>query len=301
MVAINTRTTGVDRGWGRFVKKANGQWTIVVPDDDAHMIHNPAIDSGAHFYGFARREVWPLFAAFCARLEDYRGSKIREYVPGQPRTPSNWQCWSGQIRPIRGLEASALAGNIDSWSNHSYGTAFDIESGENPLGSPGWGTLHGPKTASFAHAYGFRCGASTAVGGDYTGRADRMHVEFMGTPADAIALREAFGIGDDMSVAEDLRTVLGFTPGKNMQRPAGQADGNEDMYATLLGLAQSEVNRDNALRALVTAQSAAIAELAKAVAAGGGQSATDIEAAVGRAIKNNTLDITIHGETTLPS
>lgn len=85
-------------------------------------------------------------------------------------------CWGYAGRYIRGSASVP--------SNHSWGLAIDENADENPMG-----TRHG---AIRAHAdvialwksYGFRWG------GDYSGRPDDMHFEFMGTPADASRMTE---------------------------------------------------------------------------------------------------------------
>jgi hypothetical protein len=61
---------------------------------------------------------------------------------------------------------------------------------------------------------------------------------------------------DDMTPDEceaAVRRVLGFAAGANLKRPFGQADGNEDFYATLLGNQQGAANVLNAVRGLVSA------------------------------------------------
>lgn len=78
------------------------------------------------------------------------------------------ECWGYASRPIRGTNTP---------SNHSWGLAVDLNSRTNPMGStlvtdmPPWMT-------QLWKSRGFRWG------GDYSGRKDAMHFEFMGTPAD---------------------------------------------------------------------------------------------------------------------
>lgn len=79
------------------------------------------------------------------------------------------ECWGFANRPIRGTTQP---------SNHSWGLAVDLNAPANPMGArlvtdmPEWmRTLWKSKR--------FRWG------GDYTGRKDAMHYEFMGTPDDA--------------------------------------------------------------------------------------------------------------------
>jgi len=187
MIHINTSSTGVDRGWATFSDRPE-------PPMD-RMLRSPAMPSGAVFLGFVRVEVWPLFVALIGEIERSRGRRI------DPR-PGNW---SGQVRPIVGREAAAFAGNIEAWSNHSYGVAFDVEAPQNPLGSFGRGSMP-PDTPQIAHRYGFRWGGSVGVGGDYVGRPDPMHLEFMGTPDDATQLAKQLGLGageEDVTIMDD--------------------------------------------------------------------------------------------------
>ena len=68
----------------------------------------------------------------------------------------------------------------NSWSNHAWALAIDINWQSNPYTSP----LRTDIPEWYRHLfnrYGF------AWGGDYYGRKDAMHFEFMGTPAQAVA------------------------------------------------------------------------------------------------------------------
>lgn len=96
------------------------------------------------------------------------------------------QCWGSACRSIRGSSSP---------SNHSWGLAIDINAPANPMTSrlvtdmPGW-------MPNLWNSYGFRWG------GDYSGRKDAMHYEFLGTPADAKtytekARRELGGLEED--------------------------------------------------------------------------------------------------------
>ena len=85
------------------------------------------------------------------------------------RLVDGW-CWGWGIRKIRG--------STSTWSNHSWGLAVDLNAPRWPLGS----NARPPNAAVFkqvADRLMFRWGAY------YDGRRDPMHLEFMGTPADA--------------------------------------------------------------------------------------------------------------------
>lgn len=103
------------------------------------------------------RDLKVLIALLCDETER-RGYNL---VPG-------W-CWGFACRAIRGSSSP---------SNHSWGLAVDLNAPTNPMTSPlktdmpGW-------MPELWNSYGFRWG------GDYSGRKDAMHYEFMGSPADA--------------------------------------------------------------------------------------------------------------------
>lgn len=90
--------------------------------------------------------------------------------------PAGW-CWGYANRAIRGTSRP---------SNHSWGLAVDLNAPANPMGSE----LVTDMPASMVElwkAHGF------AWGGDYAGRKDAMHFEFVGTPADAERIVERLG------------------------------------------------------------------------------------------------------------
>lgn len=78
--------------------------------------------------------------------------------------------WGFACRAIRGSTAP---------SNHSWGLALDLNAPDHPLGKRNTGMP--AYVVELFKRYGWRWG------GDYVGRADEMHFEFMGTPADAAA------------------------------------------------------------------------------------------------------------------
>jgi D-alanyl-D-alanine carboxypeptidase/Putative peptidoglycan binding domain len=109
-----------------------------------------------------RREIAPLVQRLVADLE-------REHGPFHPG-----QCWGFANRAIRGSSRP---------SNHSWGLAIDLDAPSNPMTTnPRARHTIGSYAGGLAARYGFRWG------GDYTGRKDYMHFEFMGTTASAAAL-----------------------------------------------------------------------------------------------------------------
>lgn len=102
-------------------------------------------------------KVKVLIALLCDETER-RGYNL---VPG-------W-CWGYACRKIRGSS---------TWSNHAWGLAVDLNAPTNPMTSslktdmPSW-------MPDMWNRYHFRWG------GDYAGRKDAMHYEYMGTPTEA--------------------------------------------------------------------------------------------------------------------
>jgi hypothetical protein len=84
------------------------------------------------------------------------------------------ECWGYANREIRNSSPKRP-------SNHSWGLAVDLNSLTNPMQSPLRTDMPSWMT-NLWKSFGFRWG------GDYQGRKDAMHFEFMGTPADAARL-----------------------------------------------------------------------------------------------------------------
>lgn len=125
-------------------------------------------------FGRVRQELREL----CERLIDE--CVIRGY------TFRDGQCWGAVCREIRGS-------NPPVPSNHSWGLALDFNSIINWLGREDGGDI--PKwMVELWSVYGFRWG------GNYTGRKDPMHFEFLGSVDAAKNLTErarAQGLGED--------------------------------------------------------------------------------------------------------
>jgi hypothetical protein len=109
-----------------------------------------------------RREIAPLVQRLVADLERQHGP----FHVGQ--------CWGFANRAIRGTSIP---------SNHSWGLAIDLDAPSNPMTTnPSARHTIGSYASGVAAKYGFRWG------GDYVGRKDYMHFEFMGTPTSAAVL-----------------------------------------------------------------------------------------------------------------
>lgn len=111
----------------------------------------------------ARAEVVPL-AEYLINETESRGYHL---VPG-------W-CWGYACRQIR---ATGIP------SNHSWGLAFDLNAPVNPATTDGIIHTDMPSwVVPLWNSYQWKCGSQ------YTGSFhDPMHMEFMGTPADAASL-----------------------------------------------------------------------------------------------------------------
>ena len=110
-----------------------------------------------------RREVEALF------IELVRWLTLERQRTGVPALSS-----------VGGYIKRVISGT-STWSNHSWGLAADFNAATNPYARNG-GTDMPPGTSEKAKSLGMRWG------GDYAGKRDAMHFEFIGTPADATRL-----------------------------------------------------------------------------------------------------------------
>lgn len=116
-----------------------------------------------------RPEVAPLFAELIRRVEAIKGS--------------GWMVSAGgyNARPVRGYELKYASTNSETYlSNHAWGLAADFRAGTNGLSN----TL---KTDMPSNIRQIAAACGLEWGGDYAGRKDPMHFEFVGTPAQAAA------------------------------------------------------------------------------------------------------------------
>lgn len=97
-----------------------------------------------------------------------------------------WLTWQRTQTKVPPLSSSGgynkrFISNTTVWSNHAWGLAVDFNAGTNPYAFNARMDMP-PGTSAFASKLGMRWG------GDYRGKRDGMHFEFMGTPADAARL-----------------------------------------------------------------------------------------------------------------
>ena len=115
--------------------------------------------------------VGPLLAAFASEF----------HTLIEPLDTGALDDWGYCFRMVRGT--------TDKLSNHSSGTAIDLNASKHPLGKVG--TFPGekvPMIRALAKKYGLKWG------GDYKSRADEMHFEIEISPARAKALRASLGL-----------------------------------------------------------------------------------------------------------
>ena len=116
-------------------------------------------------------KVAPLLVALCADFH-----KLVE-----PIDEGTLDSWGYAFRPIRG--------QTETLSNHSSGTAVDLNANAHPLGKRETFTMEQETTVrQIAAKYGCRWG------GDYKNRADEMHFEISLTPKQAKERITALGL-----------------------------------------------------------------------------------------------------------
>ena len=116
------------------------------------------------------KSVAPLLVGFAAEFH-----KLIE-----PIDEGTLDDWGYAYRDVRG--------STTTLSNHSSGTAIDLNATQHPLGKVGtFPNEKVPMIRALAKKYGL------IWGGDYRGRKDEMHFEVALTPAKAAALIEKLG------------------------------------------------------------------------------------------------------------
>lgn len=141
-------------------------------------VQHPQMQDAAPAGGFplrVRAEVAPLFAELVRWLVANRSTPL--------------VCAGGYNKRL-------IAGS-DQWSNHSWGLAADFNPATNPMRSS-LRTDMPAGTSAKAKSLGMRWG------GDYAGRKDPMHFEFMGTPDDAARLVVALRPSRDRDEEDEM-------------------------------------------------------------------------------------------------
>ena len=119
------------------------------------------------------KAVAPLIAGFCKDFHE-----LIEPIDGGALDD-----WGYCFRNVRGSN--------DKLSNHSSGTAVDLNAVDHPLGKAGtFPNEKVPMIRALAKKYGM------IWGGDFRSRPDEMHFEIAVTPAKAAALIGSLGLGE---------------------------------------------------------------------------------------------------------
>ena len=117
--------------------------------------------------------VAPLLVGFCTEFNE-----LIEPIDG-----GVFDDWSYAYRDVRGVPGKL--------SNHSSGTALDLNSLRHPLGKSGtFPAEKVPMIQALAKKYGL------AWGGDYKNRKDEQHFEIAVTPIKAAKLIEKLGLAE---------------------------------------------------------------------------------------------------------
>ncbi|WP_432482603.1 M15 family metallopeptidase [Kineococcus esterisolvens] len=161
-------SSAADRGWP-VARLGSSQLTAVAKPNptqrelEAGVLKVPGIQLNL------RNEVAPLFRAFIVKLDEARRRDGRS-----PVTSGGGY----NFRAVRGYESKwASTGDPRYLSNHSWGLAADLCVATNPMGSP-LRTDMPADTREIAASCGLQWGAEWS-------RPDPMHIEFVGTPAEA--------------------------------------------------------------------------------------------------------------------
>ena len=221
---------------------ANSSWGAGWPRCQKEKIITNFNVDGTYFPAGVRTEIAPLITRLI------RETKKRGYVFGIPGNPS-YGCWGFNCRAISGTSKA---------SNHSWGLAVDINAPKNPYGDrlitdmPKW-------MPDLWNQYGFRWG------GDYSGKKDAMHYEFMGSVAQCtsyieLAVRNKLGEGVVVppTPKPPPSTTIGFPTGwMNAAHPLvkqGDRNGTVGHLQAILGLAADNIFGPKTRAAVVARQ-----------------------------------------------
>lgn len=152
-----------------MIQSHNG-WTASKDASEIHIISVPI--EGTTVKVRCAKAVAPLIAAFC--------KDFHELI--EPINDGKLDDWGYCFRNIRG--------STNKLSNHSSGTAVDLNAIDHPLGKSGtFPSVKVPMIRALAKKYGM------IWGGDFRSRPDEMHFEIAVTPAKAAALIGSLGVG----------------------------------------------------------------------------------------------------------
>lgn len=149
---------------------SNG-WIASKDQSEIHIVSVPI--EGTKVKVRCAKAVAPLIAGFCKEFNE-----LIEPIDGGALDD-----WGYCFRMVRG--------STDKLSNHSSGTAIDLNATKHPLGKSGtFPNEKVPMIRALAKKYGM------IWGGDFRSRPDEMHFEIAVKPAKAAALIKALELGD---------------------------------------------------------------------------------------------------------
>lgn len=145
-----------------------------IASKDASEIHIVSIPiKGTMVKVRCAKAVAPLIAGFCA--------EFHELI--EPIDHGNLDDWGFNFRMVRG--------STEKLSNHSSGTAVDLNATKHPLGKAGtFPSEKVPMIRALAKKYGMMWG------GDFRHRPDEMHFEITVSPAKAAELIGSLKLGE---------------------------------------------------------------------------------------------------------
>lgn len=153
------------------LRSSNG-WLASKDAAELHIVSVPI--EGTKIKVRCAKAVAPLIAGFCKEFNE-----LIEPIDGDALDD-----WGYCFRNVRGF--------TDKLSNHSSGTAIDLNATKHPLGKIGtFPPEKVPMIRALAKKYGLKWG------GDYKGRADEMHFEIELGEAKVVALIGSLKLGDE--------------------------------------------------------------------------------------------------------
>ena len=153
------------------LRSSNG-WLASKDAAELHIVSVPI--EGTKIKVRCAKAVAPLIAGFCKEFNE-----LIEPIDGGALDD-----WGYCFRNVRG--------STDKLSNHSSGTAVDLNATKHPLGKIGtFPADKVPMIRALAKKYGLKWG------GDYKGRADEMHFEIELGEAKVAALIGSLKLGDE--------------------------------------------------------------------------------------------------------
>jgi len=153
------------------LRSSNG-WLASKDAAELHIVSVPI--EGTKIKVRCAKAVAPLIAGFCKEFNE-----LIEPIDGGALDD-----WGYCFRNVRG--------STDKLSNHSSGTAIDLNATKHPLGKIGtFPAEKVPMIRALSKKYGLKWG------GDYKGRADEMHFEIELGEAKVAALIGSLKLGDE--------------------------------------------------------------------------------------------------------